>query len=153
MTHKMQLLRYGYRQTHDWTCGPAVARLLLCSFQIEMGIDEIKRALKTTRGGTTNGNLLQLLRKKGLSFKVKKSASLKDLVKYLKNHWVVVAYHIPERAGRKEELHYSIVTCVTKTRAYFHDTWYGANHSYSLPYFLKNWQHKDAEGWLLAVKK
>lgn len=153
MVRKMQLLQYGYKQPNEWYCGPAIARLLLSSFEIDMEIDEIKKALKTTRSGTTNGNLLQLLKKMGLPFKTKKHATTKDLTRYLKNHWVVVAYYIPPRAERKEELHYSIVTRLNKKRVYFHDTWYGANHSYSTAYFLKNWHHKDAEGWLLAVKK
>lgn len=153
MKHKMTLPTYGYKQITAWHCGPAIARVLLYCHNTEMDIKDVVKELKTTRGGTSDSNLLRLLRRKGIKFRVKKHASLKALARLLKNNWVVVAYYIPRRAKRKEELHYSIVTRVTKKRIYFHDTWYGANHSYSIAYFLKNWHNKSAEGWMLSVKK
>ena len=143
----MQLLQYGYKQRNDWGCGPAVANVLLHSYDIKMSTSDLVKELKTTRGGTNDGDLLRFLKKRGIKFKSKKGANLKKLAGYLKNYWVVVTYWIP----RTKENHYSIVTRISTKRIYFHDTWYGASHSYSLDYFLKNWQ--EAGSWLLAVKK
>ena len=146
----MGLLSYSYKQPNGWTCGPAVARILLHYFDAKMDISEIVKKLRTTpRRGTGNVNLLRLLGENGVKFRVKENAAAKDLKKYLKNHWVVVAYWIPSH----KESHYSIVKKITSKRIYFHDTWFGANHSYSIRYFLKNWWDEEAKRWLLAVKK
>ncbi len=146
----MSLLRYDYKQKNDWTCGPAVARILLHYYDAIMDIDEIVKKLRTTpRRGTGNINLLRLLRKNGVKFKVKENATAKDLKKNIKNYWLVVAYWIPLH----KESHYSIVKKVTAKRIYFHDTWFGTNHSYSMDYFLKNWWDEEATRWLLAVRK
>lgn len=146
----MRLLSYDYKQKNDWTCGPAVARILLRYYDTAMGIEEIVKKLQATaRRGTGNVNLLRLLRKNGVVFRVRENAAPKDIKKYLKNHWVVVAYWIPSH----KESHYSIVKKITTKRIYFHDTWFGTNHSYSLDYFLKNWWDEEAIRWLLAVNK
>ena len=146
----MTLLRYAYKQKNDWTCGPAVARILLHYYDTRMSIGKIVKELRATpRKGTGNISLLRLLRKNGVKFKVKKGATTKKLAGYLKNHWVTVAYWIPSH----KESHYSIVKKITAKRIYFHDTWFGTNHSYSINYFLKNWWDEEAERWLLAVKK
>lgn len=146
----MTLLRYAYKQKNDWTCGPAVARILLHYYDTKMGIGEIVKELRATpRKGTGNINLLRLLRKNGVKFQVKENAAIKNLKKYLKSHWLVVAYWIPTH----KESHYSIVKKITVKRIYFHDTWFGINHSYSINYFLKNWWDEEAKRWLLAVKK
>lgn len=146
----MRLLSYDYKQKNDWTCGPAVARILLHYYDTVMDIEEIIKELRTTPcRGTGNINLLRLLRKNGVVFRVKENAAAKDIKKYLKNHCVVVAYWIPSH----KESHYSIVKKITAKRIYFHDTWFGTNHSYSLDYFLKNWCDEEAARWLLAVRK
>ncbi|MBI2669564.1 MAG: hypothetical protein HYX20_00205 [Candidatus Yanofskybacteria bacterium] len=146
----LTLLRYDYKQKNDWTCGPAVARILLHYYDTKMDIRKIVKELRATpRRGTGNVNLLRLLGKNGIKFRVKEHAAAKDLKKYLKNHWVVVAYWIPTH----KESHYSIIKKITSKRIYFHDTWFGTNHSYALKYFVKNWWDEEAVRWLLAVKK
>lgn len=143
------LLRYDYKQKNDWTCGPAVARLLLHYYNAGMNFVDIVKALRTTRAGTGNMRLLHLLSKKRVPFRVKERADLSNIRRYLKNHWVVVAYWIPSH----RESHYSIVKKINAKRIFFHDTWFGTNHSYDINYFLKNWWDEEATRWLLAVKK
>jgi predicted double-glycine peptidase len=145
----MELLRYNYKQKNDWTCGPAVARVLLYYYDNRMDIQEVVKGLKTTRSGTTNASLMRFLKKNAVKFRVKKQAALEDIRKYLKKNWVVVAYWIPSH----KESHYSIVKKITAKRIYFHDTWFGSNHSYDAGYFFKNWWDQEATRWLLAVRK
>ena len=143
------LLRYDYKQKNDWTCGPAVARVLLHYYDTRMDIQDVVKELKTTRNGTNNASLMRLLRRRGLKFRAKQRVRLADIKTCLKNHWVVVAYWIPSQ----KESHYSIVKKITAKRIYFHDTWFGSSHSYDLNYFLKNWWDQEATRWLLAVRK
>ena len=143
------LLQYDYKQKNDWTCGPAVARILLHYYDARMNFKDVVKALKTTRSGTANKYLIGLLKKNGVPHRVKEFAALADIKRYLKNHWVVVAFWIP--SGK--EGHYSIVKKINSKRIYFHDTWFGTNHSYTLDYFLKNWWDPEATRWLLAVRK
>ena len=143
------MLNYGYKQKNDWTCGPAVARILLHYYDARTDFKDIVKALRTSRAGTGNAHLLRLLGKNRVPFRVKEQATLSDIGRYLKNHWVVVAYWIPSH----KESHYSIAKKINAKRIFFHDTWFGANHSYSIPYFLKNWWDEEATRWLLAVRK
>ena len=145
----MRLLSYSYKQPNGWTCGPAVARILLHYYDTKMDIGKIVKELRTTKAGTGNTHMLRLLSKNRVPFRVKERATLSDIRRYLNNHWVVVAYWIPSH----RESHYSIVKKITAKRIFFHDTWFGTNHSYSLPYFLKNWWDEEATRWLLAVYK
>lgn len=145
----MQLLGYAYKQRNDWTCGPAVARVILHASGVRKDIRGITKELRTTREGTGNAHFLRLLKKHNLRYFAKENATAADIKKCLKRHLVVVAYWIPAH----KESHYSIVKKINSKRIYFHDTWFGSNHSYSIKYFLKNWRDNEAYRWMLAVKK
>lgn len=145
----MALLAYTYKQKNGWTCGPAVARIILHSSGTKKSVKEIIKELRTTRQGTSNARLIRLFKKHGLRFRIKENASISDIKKCLPNNRIIVAYWIPTH----KESHYSIVKKINSKRIYFHDTWFGANHSYTIDYFLKNWWDNEAFRWLLAVKK
>lgn len=145
----MQLLGYAYKQRNDWSCGPAVARVILHASGVKKDIHRITKELKTTKEGTANVHFLKLLKKHGLKYIEKQNAAVSDIAGYLREHTVVVAYWIPAH----KESHYSIVKRINSKRIYFHDTWFGANHSYSIGYFLKNWRDNEAYRWMLAVAK
>lgn len=145
----MTLMTYAYKQPNGWTCGPAVARLILRSFGRQKTIQEVMRELGSTKAGTANKDLRRLFRKYNLKFTEKESASLGDLKIKLKTHWVIIAYWIQ----KNKEAHYSIVRKIDSRRVYFHDTWFGINHSYSIRHFLKYWWDDEATRWFLALKK
>src|SRR3989344_4380173 len=123
----MRLLPFFYKQPNYWTCGPAVARLILHSYGKKKTVNEIAKEAKTTKSGTSNSGMKRVLKKHGIKFKEKQNACLSDLKGKVKTHWLLVAYWIPIH----KEAHYSIVKKIDSKRIYFHDTWYGARHSYS----------------------
>ena len=145
----MTLATYAYKQPNNWTCGPAVVRLILRCFGRKRTIKEVIRELGVGREGTANKDLKKILRKYDIKFKEKEFASLKDVKAKIKTHWIVIAYWIP----KYKEAHYSIVKRIGAKRVYFHDTWFGLNHSYSIDNFLKNWWDDEATHWFLAIKK
>ncbi len=145
----MQLLRYTYKQKDGWSCGPAVVRTVLHAFGIQKPVRQLRKELGTTRAGTDNRGLIKVFRRHNIRFVMKENGKINDIKKHLDNHWVLVTYWIPFY----QESHYSIVTKVNQQRIYFHDTWFGGNHSYSLDYFLKNWWDEDASNWFMAIKK
>lgn len=149
LAHKMELLRYTYKQKNDWSCGPAVARVILDYYGTRQTISSLARQLKTTRTGTENRHIISLFRRNNLKFFIRKNSSTKELQKYSKKYWIIVAYWIPA----SKESHYSIIKKINSKRVYFHDTWFGRNHSYTLKYFLKNWHDDEATRWFMAVKK
>lgn len=112
-------------------------------------IEELSRELRTTRDGTSNRDMVRLLKKYGLKFKEKKNSQFSHIKKYLKKNLVLTAYWIPNH----KDGHYSIVRKIDRNRIYFHDPWFGGNHSYDLDYFSKNWWDGEARRWLLAIKK
>lgn len=143
------LLTYAYKQPNGWTCGPAIARLILNCYGENLTISDLTKKLRTNRSGTSHYNILKLLEKKNLRFFVRENSSISDISKYIKTHRIVVAYYIP----RNREYHYSIVKTINSKRICFHDTWFGSSHSYSLNYFYKNWRDDEAIRWMLAIKK
>lgn len=145
----MELLRYAYKQPNDWTCGPAVLRTVLHALGIQTDISELVRELKTTRSGTRHSDLIRYLNRNSYDFRIRQASTVPILKRYLRNHWVIVAYWIP----RSKEFHYSIVKQIKKSRVYFHDTWYGTGHSYSVTYFSRNWFDDESKRWMLAIKK
>jgi ABC-type bacteriocin/lantibiotic exporter with double-glycine peptidase domain len=145
----MTLLKRNFKQKNDWTCGPAVARLVLHAFGCKKPLKEVSKALKTNRDGTTNACMIRLFKRNYLKLKVKEEARIEDIRKNINNHLVVVAYSIPASG----DSHYSIVKKIGRKRVFFHDTWFGSKHSYSINYFLKNWHDSEATHWMLAVKK
>ena len=132
-----------------WLYGYFFDLLLANSSGVKKDIRGITKELRTTREGTGNAHFLRLLKKHNLRYFAKENATVADIKKCLKRHLVVVAYWIPAH----KESHYSIVKKINSKRIYFHDTWFGSNHSYSIKYFLKNWRDNEAYRWMLAVKK
>ncbi len=145
----MELLRYTYKQTNDWTCGPAIARVILHYFGVKPSISDLIKQLRTTRAGTENRYIISLFKRNNIKFFHKKNSSISEIRRYLKNYWIIVAYWIPVH----NEAHYSIIKKMNSKRIYFHDTWFGLNHSYTLNYFLKNWHDDETARWFMAVKK
>lgn len=145
----MELLRYTYKQKNDWTCGPAVARIILHYYGYKSTISDLIKQLKTTKAGTENRYVINLFKRNDIRFLVRKKSSVSEIKKYLKNYLIIVAYWIPNC----KEAHYSIIKKINSKRVYFHDTWFGSSHSYSLKYFLKNWHDGETTRWLVAVKK
>ena len=148
MLYTMRLLTYMFKQKNAWTCGPAVARIILKHKGQEAEIRHIIKELGTTREGTANANLRRLIRRRGIEYIEKVNSSIFDLKRHSKNKIVIVAYWIP----RSKVSHYSIVKRINSKRIYFHDTWYGSTHSYSIEYFMKNWHDGEAFRWMLAIK-
>lgn len=145
----MSFLGYAYKQINDWSCGPAVARIVLHYFGQKKTFRELTRELRITRAGTKNAQIIKLFKKNDIDFIEKKDSKLGDIKRYLRNNIVIVAYYIP----RNKESHYAIVKKINSRRIYFHDTWFGSSHSYTLNYFYKNWWDSEAKKWILAVKK
>lgn len=145
----MMLLTTDFKQKNGWTCGPAVARIVFDHYGYETGISEMVRELNTTRAGTSNQDLVRLLRRYDIPFRALRQATLNRLRRLVRTHLVIVAYWIP----RHKEAHYTIVKKMDRKRIYFHDTWYGATHSYTLSYFEKNWLDGETSRWLLAVRR
>jgi predicted double-glycine peptidase len=146
----MNLLNTTFKQKNDWTCGPAVLRLILhWYFGRPQSVDDIVRELKITRRGTEDRQLIRMLAKNGVKYRTKENARLTDIRRSLAKNLVVIAYWIP----RYKEGHYSIVKKVDSRRIYFHDTWFGSRHSYALSYFTRQcWRDKEYRRLFLIPK-
>lgn len=146
----MGLMATMFKQKDAWTCGPAVLRLILnWYFARPKSVYGIVRELKISRRGTEDRQLIAMLKRSGIKYRVKRNAALADIRRFLPNYLVVLAYWIPTH----REGHYSIVKHVNHTRIYFHDTWFGSRHSYSLPYFTRRCWHEKEYRWLLLIPK
>src|SRR3989344_3953170 len=108
----MRLLPFFYKQPNYWTCGPAVARLILHLFGKKKTVHEIIKETKTTKAGTSNHGLKRVLKKHGIKFQEKQNARLSEIKSKSKTHWLLVAYWIPVH----KEAHYSLVKKIDSKR-------------------------------------
>ena len=143
-----------YKQETNWTCGPAVARMLFESVGIKKSEKEFIKPLKSNKiRGTYHENFPALAEEFKLDYVVNRNSSIDDLKFFLNNNYIVmVCYFIPE----EKTDHYSIVKDIDSSFVYFYDPYYGENHKLSLKDFEKNWKfytkYSKEKRWFFGVK-
>ena len=144
-----------FKQETDWTCGPAVMRMILASFGIQKTEEELAEQLETnTEKGTLYGNLLKLAERYGFRHMSDINGNLNDLKNLIKEGFkVIVCYYCPE----EDTDHYAIVKDIDSDFVYLLDPWYGPDYSFSLKEFINMWKndpkYSEIKGWFVALKK
>ncbi|MDP3882300.1 MAG: cysteine peptidase family C39 domain-containing protein [Nanoarchaeota archaeon] len=143
------MIKY-YQQEEDWSCGPAVVRMVLSSFKIKKSEAEISKTLGSNKEiGTPNKRLVDYFKDNNFSFIAEENAKINDLRRFFSDKFnIIVNYY----CASEKEGHFAIVKSLDKKRIYLYDPAMGEDHSYSLKYFNKIWYGKSGEKkWLLAV--
>ena len=144
-----------FKQETEWTCGPAVMRMILASFGIQKTEEELAMQLETnTEKGTWYGNLLKLAEIYGFRYLSDINGTLSDLKNLTKEGFkVIVCYYCPE----EDTDHYAVVKGIDSDFIYLLDPWYGPDYSVSLSEFINMWKndpkYSDVKGWYAALKK
>jgi predicted double-glycine peptidase len=144
-----------FKQETEWTCGPAVWRMILNSMGHKRTENELVNILKSN---SSTGTSYSRFKKIAECYKMdyiegsgKGTESIKTLIE--SGYTVIVCYYIPE----EREDHYSIVKRIDSKFIYFIDPWYGPQHRYRLNQFLKVWhmhpRDKKTDEWYFAVRK
>lgn len=139
-----------YRQDTQFTCGPAVIRMILAQKEVFKKEKLLARQLKTSpRTGTSRESLAKVLRQYGYEAAVKESGSLRDVQKcHKRKEIVIVNYYLK----KEKEGHYALLKKIDAHRVYLADPWKGDNTVWSKRYFRTIWHDsKKKRGCYIVV--
>ncbi len=140
-----------FKQSKDWSCGPACVRMVLASLGIKKSEKEIARLMHANKlVGTRFREFPALFEKLKLSYVVRRNGSVEEIKEFFPWCKVIVAYWVPG----EETDHYAVVRKIDKRKIYLLDPWFGPKHSLSLSYFKKRWFGVgNTKRWFIAVRK
>ncbi|QQG38724.1 MAG: C39 family peptidase [Candidatus Woesearchaeota archaeon] len=141
-----------YKQEKDYTCGPAVMRMLLAAKGIKKSEKELERMLKiSTRIGTWFKYFPIVAEKYRLDYVVARNSNLKELKKLLKEGYIIMVGYFMEEENVG---HYAVVTKVDSKYVYMLDPYLGPNRKLRIMNFLKNWydEAEKEKRWLFGIR-
>jgi len=140
-----------FEQKKDYTCGPAVLRMVAAFFGASYTPEQLYVITNPNPNtGTSNSDMKKALKKLGLNTLSKNKADIKDIKRFIEKGLPVIVNFIEPRG--KQEGHYSLVIGMTDTEIIFNDPGYGENFRMGIPEFLSRWrsEFEPFQRWLLV---
>lgn len=141
-----------FEQKKDYTCGPAVLRMVAAFFGASYSPEQLYKIMNPDPDtGTRNRDMKRAVKKLGLRAQSKNKADIKDIKKFLDQGFPVVVNFIEPRG--KEEGHHSLVVGMTDEEIIFNDPGYGENFRMGIAEFLSRWrsEFEPYQRWLLVA--
>ncbi len=142
-----------HRQQQDYTCGPAVLKMVLAWYGKQEEEEVIAEKLGTNpKTGTTRKAMVSFLKQGGVKCRPITKATFDDLfVTASSNSIVVVNYVEPT----DNEGHYALAIHASETTIVLHDPHNGAFFEMSNEEFRKRWEghhtRDKSRGWMVVV--
>ncbi len=129
-----------FKQSTDYTCGPASLRMVFAFFNKNENEKNISIVAKTEKlYGTCRIHIVQTARDFGFRVHTDSRSSISKIEKFLvKDFPVIVRYHDQE----EDEAHYAVVYGRKNGYLYLRDPWFGPNFRISEKEFLTRWRSK-----------
>ena len=148
----MQIWVPYFEQKKDYTCGPAVMRMVAAFFGTHYTLEQLYEiASPDPDAGTRNKDMIKVAKKLGFSVYSKNKASIKDIKKFLNKDLPVIVNFIEPRG--KEEGHHSLIVGITDREIIFNDPAYGQGFSMGIAEFLSRWRSgfEPYQRWMMVV--
>lgn len=164
------LLNVGtFRQTNEYSCGPAAIKIILDSFGEKVSFAELVHRAKTTKhDGTCPENLEKAVNSLGYATFVQMNADIGDIERFLNGGLpVIVNYQSPYDeyqlraliSGKKkyDDGHYAVVRGMNKKQLFLSDPAHeGGYNEVDKSVFVKLWYDKENNGnvferWLMII--
>jgi len=144
-----------FRQETDFSCGPAVMRMMLAGIGIRISEKKLAGLLGTTaKDGTGQKAFPMLAERLGLSYAVGRKSSLEELGRMQKQGYFVIVYFF---CGQEKEFHYAVLKRLGKSRVFLADPCLGPGHSIGRKEFERDWRSdlrvEKENRWFFALKK
>ena len=137
MEHMKTPARHHYQNT-DWTCGPAVVRMVLASFGVRASEKALAREMKSNRRtGTRQTEVVRRLTSAGLRVTTTYGRSLDRLDALVRRGASVIVIY-QDRDG--EEGHYAPLSGAGADRVSLRDPWYGPRYALPRREFMRRWR-------------
>lgn len=144
-----------YKQKKDYTCGPAVLKMVFGFFGIRVKESELAKLGKTNHtNGTNHEGLIYTIRKKGFYCYVHEHASINQIKHFLDLKLPVIVNYIEPK---DEEGHYAVVVGHNSNHLILNDPYNGPKFKLTIEDFEKRWRGKhtnhNSKHWLLVISK
>lgn len=143
-----------FRQSTNYTCGPACLQMLFAMHGLEHTEDELTMSAGTTiETGTAKKSMATIARKAGFKTRTHNRATWGDIINALKAGTpALVNYVEPDT----DDSHYALVVGYKDGNVLLHDPWNGEYFQMKRAQFLKRWlghrvRAKD-RGWMMIVE-
>ncbi len=145
-----------FRQSTDWTCGPAALRIALSALGISTSEKALSRLMHTARStGTKNNAFISVAKKFGLNARWHDHANLSHLSRLMARGFaVIVGYYLE----KEKEGHYAVVKKITAKSVFLFDPLLGPRTRYPRRTFLRVWKNNPAgldrkKRWFVALRQ
>jgi len=145
-------LKY-YRQTKDYSCGPACLKMIFEYFGKKYPEQKLINLCQANKKyGTSHKNLLRAIKKEKLKSHSKNKGCLQDLIDCLNSHYLTIINYLEPSSNTG---HYAIVIKYNKKNLILADPLNGNNFIIPWRELNKRWynNNKTSKGWFVAVKK
>jgi ABC-type bacteriocin/lantibiotic exporter with double-glycine peptidase domain len=142
-----------YRQSNDYSCGPACLKMVFKKHQIQRKEITLARHAKTEREwGTQHNGMIATAQKYGFYGFIKRNGTINDLREFVqKGYGVIIDWTEPQ----DREGHYSLLIGFTKKEIIYHDPYWGREMRMPIRKFIHHW-HEDGSddfGWMMVLGK
>lgn len=148
----MQIKTPYFEQKKDYTCGPAVLRMVAAFFGASYAPEQLYKITNPNPDtGTSNGDMKRAIKKLGLSTYGRDKAEIKDIKNFIDKGLPVIVNFIEPRG--KQEGHYSLVVGLTDEEIIFNDPGYGESFKMGIAEFLSRWrsEFEPYQRWMLVA--
>jgi predicted double-glycine peptidase len=141
------------RQPDTYSCGTAAVLSVLAYYGMEIGYEDITKAIKATKeDGADHRNIIKFLKEKGLEVELYKGMLLSDLQSFIDEGTpVIVVIQAWAKDGRNYENewdsgHYAVVVGYDDANVYLMDPSTLGNYAYiPIDEFSKRWHDQDQD--------
>lgn len=143
-----------YRQNDDFTCGPAVMKMVFSFLGKTKKINSLAETLHTTKIGTCHLSLIEEARREGFFCYVNNNSTIHEVRHFINLGLpVVVNYNEPST----NDGHYAVVVGYDRNKIIMNDPWNGKNFKISENEFILRWHDRfnghASKKWIMVVSK
>lgn len=141
-----------YKQETDFSCGPAVLRMIFEYFGKNYSEQYLIASLAASANdGTRHGKLLDTVRRHGFYALVSEGASLGDARQFVEDKKIPVIVNFID--PQDKEGHYAVVVGMNNSHIFLNDPERGEKYSMDVRNFEAAWKNgfEDGERWMMAV--
>ena len=146
------LLKYPfYRQSTDYTCGPACLKMVFKKHSLHRREFTLARLAGTeVKWGTQHQGMIETALKHNFFAFVRRNSSISDLREFVKKGYAVI---IDWTEPVHNEGHYSLLIGFTKRHVIYHDPYWGRQSRLRISRFIRLWYEDGSKnyGWMMVL--
>jgi ABC-type bacteriocin/lantibiotic exporter with double-glycine peptidase domain len=143
-----------YHQKKEYTCGPAVLKMVFDFFDVHLKEEKLKKEMRTSKKrGTKHERLIKTALREGFYCYVHDNSSISQIKHFVEVGFPVIVHYIEPSSN---DGHYSVVVGYKRNKLIMNDPWNGENYKIKLKEFEKRWHSQEnskQKRWIIVLSK